>query len=100
MKPWTLNQLSVYSQNNQYDQVIKALFNHFNINVNLSKPMLIEMLTQTEILSSADKVTTPEQKHYLVRKQPHKLVNLKVQLSKMSLHHQQNTSSVMRKKHN
>ncbi|WP_181994336.1 DUF945 family protein [Arsenophonus endosymbiont of Bemisia tabaci] len=62
MKPWTLNQLSVYSQNNQYDQVIKALFNHFNINVNLSKPMLIEMLTQTEILSSDDKVTTPEQK--------------------------------------
>lgn len=62
MKPWTLNQLSVYSQNNQYDQVIKALFNHFNINVNLSKPMLIEMLTQTEILGSDDKVTTPEQK--------------------------------------
>ncbi|HGJ5877446.1 MAG TPA: YdgA family protein [Arsenophonus sp.] len=62
MKPWTLNQLSVYSQNNQYDQVIKALFNHFNINVNLSKPMLVEMLTQTEVLTVADKVITPEQK--------------------------------------
>lgn len=62
MKPWTLNQLSVYSQNNQYDQVIKALFNHFNINIDLSKPMLIEMLTQTEVLSSDDKIATAEQK--------------------------------------
>lgn len=62
MKPWTLNQLSVYSQNNQYDQVIKALFNHFNINVDLSKPMLIEMLSQIEVLNSDDKVVTPEQK--------------------------------------
>ncbi|MFS1538700.1 MAG: YdgA family protein [Candidatus Phlomobacter fragariae] len=62
MKPLRLNQISIYSQNNQYNQIIKALFNHFNINVNLSKPMLIEMLTQTKILNSDDKVTRPEQK--------------------------------------
>lgn len=59
---WTPEELTNLGMSNKADEAVKKLFKSFDMNIKLSKPMLIEAIAQSHSIDSGKVVNAEEKK--------------------------------------
>ncbi len=62
---WTADELTSLAMSNKSDEAMKKLFKDVDLNIKLSKPMIIESMTQSRIIDSGKTPTAEEKAEYI-----------------------------------